>query len=62
MACGRCGQQQRGSTALPNGHTRPPMVATTSPTRYVVNGKKFSTLSAAQDYAQGIPGAVIRQL
>jgi hypothetical protein len=39
-----------------------PKVGTTSPVRYVVNGRKFSTLTAAQDYARTQPGAVIRQL
>jgi hypothetical protein len=31
------------------------------PTRYTVNGRKFATLTAAQDYARTIPGAVVRQ-
>jgi len=34
----------------------------TSSVRYSVNGKKFATLTAAQDYAQAHPGSVIRQL
>lgn len=61
MPCHKCGQG-RGSTAntAPTGVTAAPRIATASPIRYIVKGKKFSTLTAAQDYARSVPGAVIR--
>jgi hypothetical protein len=46
---------------VPEGSTLPPKVAEFAPVRYSVNGKKFSTLTAAQDYARAHPGSVIRQ-
>lgn len=46
---------------MAGGNTAPPKIGTMAPIRYTVNGKKFSTLTAAQDYARTQPGAVIRQ-
>lgn len=65
--CGSCGSAKRSSTARiseprisDSGGV--PRVATSIPIRYVVNGKRFATLTAAQDYARTKPGAVIKQL
>jgi hypothetical protein len=45
----------------PGGMSRPAKIAEFAPIRYTVNGKKFSTLTAAQDYARQHPGSVIQQ-
>ena len=63
--CGSCGSRSQGSTArmgAPRSDGRVPRVAGAVPVRYSVNGKRFATLTAAQDYALKHPGAVIRQL
>ena len=63
MACSRCGKTSgRFPTTMQERDGAAPKVATTSPVRYMVNGRKFSTLTAAQDYARTQPGAVIRQV
>ena len=62
MACTKCGQRGRYPTTMQQSKTAAPMVASSSPIRYTVNGKKFSTLTAAQDYASQFPGSVIRQV
>jgi len=63
MACAKCGKTTgRYPTTMQASDATAPRVGTTSPVRYVVNGRKFSTLTAAQDYARTQPGAVIRQL
>lgn len=61
MACTKCGQRGRYPTTMQSS-TAAPKVASSSPTRYTVGGKKFSTLTAAQDYASQFPGSVIRQV
>lgn len=63
MACAKCGQTsgRYPTTMQQSDRTAPPRVGSTAPVRYTVNGKKFSTLTAAQDYARTQPGAVIRQ-
>jgi hypothetical protein len=64
MGCARCGKTtgRYPTTMQAASDGTAPRVATTSPVRYIVDGKKFSTLTAAQDYASSRPGAVIRQL
>jgi hypothetical protein len=63
MACSSCGKRSgRFPTTMQSGDGAAPRVVTTSPVRYTVNGKRFSTLTAAQDYARNMPGAVIRQV
>lgn len=61
MPCSKCGQSRRGTTAALVDRTAPTRVATAAPVRYTVNGRKFSTLTAAQEYAKAHPGSVIRQ-
>lgn len=61
MACAKCGQSRRTSTARTPDRTAPPRVGTSAPVRYTVDGKKFATLTAAQDYASKHPGSVIRR-
>ena len=62
MPCAKCGQSGRFPTTMQPDRSGVPRVATAMPIRYTVNGKKFSTLTAAQDYASKYPGSVIRQV
>lgn len=62
MACARCGRTSgRYPTTMQQSRTGVPRTGSTPPIRYTVNGRKFSTLTAAQDYAAKHPGSVIRQ-
>lgn len=63
--CGSCGGGKAAHTARTSemrvgGNV--PRVAATVATRYVVNGKNFATMTAAQDYARTKPGAIIKQV
>lgn len=64
--CGSCGSGKRSSTARlgepTTGNGKVPRVATSVPVRYMVNGQRFATLTAAQDYARTKPGAIIKRL
>lgn len=62
MACAQCGKSGRYPTTMQSSRSGVPRVATTSPVRYTVGGKKFLTLAAAQDYASRNPGSVVRQV
>lgn len=64
--CGSCGGGRSAhSTARlgvgPETRSGVPRVAEIAPIRYIVNGKRFATLTAAQDFARTKPGAVIKQ-
>ena len=61
MACAKCGRTGRYPTTMQQSQTKTIRTPSAPPTRYTVNGRKFATLTAAQDYARTIPGAVVRQ-
>jgi len=60
LPCAKCGQSRRAQTTLID-RTAAPRTGTSS-VRYMVGGKRFSTLTAAQDHAASNPGSVIKQM